>query len=107
MTGNQILDELPQAAQRSVQKSLVTLDSGTQVQTQGDRITHLVFPTTAVCSIVVELASGDKAETATVGRDGFIGVPAILGAGAVADAAGVIQVSGEAYRIVRIIPHLK
>ena len=99
MTGNQILDELPQAAQRSVQKSLVTLDSGTQVQTQGDRITHLVFPTTAVCSIVVELASGDKAETATVGRDGFVGVPAILGAGAVADAAGVIQVSGEAYRI--------
>ena len=98
MTGNQILDELPQAVQRSVQKALVSLDSGTQVQSQGERITHVLFPTTAVCSLVVELASGDKAETATVGRDGFVGVPLILG-GAVADAAGVIQVSGEAYRM--------
>ena len=98
MTGNRILDELPQAVQRSVQKSLVALDSGTQVLSQGERITHLLFPTTAVCSIVVELASGDKAETATVGRDGFVGVPLILG-GAVSDAAGLIQVSGDAYRM--------
>src|SRR5258706_2346535 len=98
MTGNQILDELPQAEQRSVQKSLVTLDSGTQVLGQGERITHVLFPTTAVCSMVVELSSGDKAETATVGRDGFVGVPLILG-GAVSDAAGVIQVSGDAYRM--------
>src|SRR6185503_4981838 len=68
MTGNQILDELPHSVQRSVHKFLITLDSG------------------------------DKAETATVGRDGFVGVPLILG-GAVSDAAGVIQVSGDAYRM--------
>ena len=98
MTGNQILDELPHSVQRSVHKFLITLDSGTEVLSQGERITHVLFPTTAVCSIVVELASGDKAETATVGRDGFVGVPLILG-GAVSDAAGVIQVSGDAYRM--------
>jgi CRP-like cAMP-binding protein len=98
MTGNRILDELPHPVQRSVQKSLAAFDSGTRVLSQGERITHLLFPTTAVCSIVVELASGDKAETATVGRDGFVGVSLILG-GPVSDAAGVIQVAGEAYRM--------
>jgi CRP-like cAMP-binding protein len=98
MTGNQILDELPHAAQQPLQKSLVRFEAGAEVLTQGERITHIVFPTTAVCALVIELASGDKAETATVGRDGFIGVPLILGT-TLSDVAGVVQVAGEAYRM--------
>jgi len=97
-TGNRILDELPPSVRRSFQKSLVHLDTGAQVFSQGERITHAFFPTTAVCSLVVELASGDKAETGTVGRDGFVGAPLVLGM-PVSHSSGVIQVPGEGYRM--------
>jgi CRP-like cAMP-binding protein len=97
-TGNRILDALPAAARRSFQKSLVDLPAGTELIGQGDRMTHAFFPTTALCSMLVELASGDKAETATVGSDGFVGVTLVLGE-PVSYSTGVIQVSGEGYRL--------
>jgi CRP-like cAMP-binding protein len=98
MTGNQILDALPPAARRSLASSRVALESGERVLAQGERITRALFPTSAVCSLIIELASGGKAETAAVGRDGFVGVPLVLGA-AVSDVTGVIQVAGEGYRL--------
>lgn len=98
MTGNRILDELPAPAQRSLAKSLVSLNAGAVLLAPGERIAQAIFPTTAVCSLVIELASGDKAETATVGRDGFVGVPLVLGA-TLSDVAGVVQLAGEAYRL--------
>lgn len=97
-TGNKILDELPAAARRSFEKMLVNLPAGTELVGQGRRITHVFFPTTAVCSMVVELASGDKAETATVGRDGFVGVSLVLGQ-PVAYSSGVIHLPGAGYRL--------
>jgi len=97
-TGNRILDALPAAARRSFQKSLVDLPAGTELIGQGERMTHAFFPTTALCSMLVELASGDKAETATVGSDGFVGVTLVLGE-PVSYSTGVIQVSGEGYRL--------
>lgn len=98
MTGNQILDELPPAAQRSLEKSLVSLAAGDEVLSTGERILYALFPTSAVCSLVMHLDSGDKAETATVGRDGFIGVPLVLGQ-QMSDVSGTVQVEGEAYRV--------
>ena len=98
LTGNSILDGLPSSARRQCQKMLVELPAGTRVVGQGERITHVLFPTTAVCSMAVELASGEKAETCAVGRDGFVGVPLVLGV-SMSTTSGVIQVPGEAYRI--------
>lgn len=97
-TGNSILDTLPSSARRQCHKMLVELPAGTQVVGQGERITHVFFPTTAVCSIAIELASGEKAETGAVGRDGFVGVPLVLGE-SLSTTSGVIQVPGEGYRI--------
>jgi len=97
-SGNHILDELPPSIQRGVRKSLVSLPAGTEVVGQGQRITHVFFPTTAICSLVVELTSGDKAETAAVGREGFVGVPLVLGH-PVSQSSGVIQVAGDGYRM--------
>lgn len=97
-SGNNILDALPHTVWRTFQKSLVSMPAGAVLFTQGERITHAFFPTTAVCSLVVELASGDKAETATVGHDGFVGVPLVLGI-FVSHSSSVIQVSGEGYRM--------
>lgn len=98
MTGNRILDELPPSVQRPLQKLLIPLSLGSVVLSPGERITHVLFPTSAVCSLIVELASGDKAESATVGHDGFVGVPVVLGA-SLSDVLGVVQVAGEAYRL--------
>ena len=98
MTGNRILDELPPSGQRSLQKLLANLSLGSEVLTPGERIAHVYFPTTALCSLIVELESGDKAESATVGSDGFVGVPVVLGA-SVSDVRGVVEVAGEAYRL--------
>lgn len=95
-TGNRILDALPAGARRSLHA--VELPAGTELVSQGRRITHAFFPTTAVCSMVVELASGAKAESATVGRDGFVGVMLVLGQ-PISYSSGVIQVSGEGYRL--------
>jgi CRP-like cAMP-binding protein len=97
-TGNRILDALPASARRAWQSNLVDLPAGTELVAQGARITHAFFPTTAVCSMVVELSSGDKAETATVGRDGFVGVPLVLGV-PVSSSRAVIQMPGEGYRV--------
>ncbi len=97
-TGNSILDTLPSSARRLCQKMLVDLPAGTQLVGQGEHITHVFFPTTAVCSIAIELASGEKAETGAVGRDGFVGVPLVLGV-PLSTTSGVIQVPGEGYRI--------
>src|SRR3954462_11227968 len=98
MTGNRILDELPASAQRPLSKSLVSLPAGAMVLAPGERIAQALFPTSAICSLVIELDSGDKAETASVGRDGFVGVPLVLGA-TVSDVAGTVQLAGEAYRM--------
>jgi CRP-like cAMP-binding protein len=97
-TGNRILDALPSAARRAFQKMLVSLPAGTELANQGERMTHAFFPTTAVCSMLIELASGDKAESATVGSDGFVGVTLVLGE-PVSYSTAVIQVSGEGYRL--------
>lgn len=97
-TGNSILDALPSLVRRTVHRSLVSVPAGTVLFTQGERVTHAFFPKTAVCSLVVELASGDKAETGTVGADGFVGVPVVLGT-FVSPSSSVIQQSGDGYRL--------
>ena len=47
-TGNRILDALPAGARRAVDSALVQLPAGTELVSQGRRITHAFFPTTAV-----------------------------------------------------------
>ena len=97
-TGNDILDALPLAVRRPLHNSLVPLDAGSQLFGQGERITHAYFPTTAVCSLVVELSSGDKAETGMVGRDGYLGASLVLGM-PTSVASGIVQIPGEGYRM--------
>lgn len=97
-TGNKILDTLPASARRATERTLVRLAVGDLLFAQGERITHAYFPTTAVCSLVVELASGDKAETGTVGDDGYLGAPLVLGM-PTSHSTGMVQAAGEGYRM--------
>ena len=53
-TGNSILDALPSSARHQCHKMLIELPAGTRLVGQSARITHVFFPTTAVCSIAVK-----------------------------------------------------
>jgi CRP-like cAMP-binding protein len=64
----------------------------------GDRVTHALFPTGAVVSLLVATSDGRTAEAATIGREGALGV---VGADADRPAftRGLVQVGGPALRI--------
>jgi len=61
----------------------------------GDTISTVYFPTTAVISLVVTLATGEMTEAAMVGRDGAVGIASALD-GKIATSLAVTQLSGDA-----------
>ena len=61
----------------------------------GDTIKAVYFPTTAVVSLVVSLATGEMTEAAMVGRDGAIGIASALD-GKIATSLAITQLSGDA-----------
>lgn len=65
---------------------------------RGREITHIYFPTEGVVSMVNEPEPGEIVEIATIGREGMVGVPVILG-GAAMPSMAFVQVPGEALRI--------
>ncbi|MDB5583504.1 MAG: Cyclic nucleotide-binding protein [Bradyrhizobium sp.] len=60
-----------------------------------EEIRHVYFPTGAVVSLVVSLATGEMVEAAMVGRDGVVGASAALD-GRVSLSRGIIQLAGDA-----------
>ena len=60
---------------------------------QGDVIGHALFPVSGVFSMVMTLEDGETVETATVGREGFVGFPLALGASQSINAA-IAKVAG-------------
>jgi CRP-like cAMP-binding protein len=63
----------------------------------GDRITHAYFPTNSIVSLLTELEDGMGMEVGLVGRDGMVGISAILGGDETKVAT--VQAQGEALRI--------
>jgi CRP-like cAMP-binding protein len=61
-------------------------------------ITHVYFPLTGIVSVVGADLSASAVETATIGREGFVGIPIILGAAQVS-AQAFCQVAGRALQI--------
>jgi CRP-like cAMP-binding protein len=76
----------------------VQLSFKSVLHARDERIEHVYFPETAVCSIIAVMASGDAAESGTVGRDGFVGVPIALGVDS-APFDTIVQVPGRALRM--------
>ena len=64
----------------------------------GGRITSVYFPLTCVISMMTEMSNGTTIEIATVGNEGVLGIPVFSGID-VATARGIIQVSGEGWRM--------
>jgi CRP-like cAMP-binding protein len=80
--GNRLLDALPAAEWEHVEKVLrpVRLERSQILCTAGSPCTYAYFPTGGVISLVWLTESGKSVEVLAVGRDGFAGVPFVLGA---------------------------
>ena len=74
---------------------VVELPQETVLFEAGDTIKAIYFPHQGIVSIVVDLASGEMIETATVGRDGIVGGPAAVGDDIALNSA-VVQVAAVA-----------
>jgi CRP-like cAMP-binding protein len=69
------------------------------VYSQGERIESVVFPLSGVFSLVAELDSTPPVEIATVGREGFVGLPVFLQATLTGAHMAFSQVEGDALRM--------
>jgi len=77
LTGNRLLDALPSDDREAVVGVATAFapPQGRVVYRQGSDLAFVYFPITAMYSLVLNLDSGEKAEVATVGNEGFVGLP--------------------------------
>ena len=73
----------------------VALELGAVLHEPGEDIEVVYFPIVGVVSVVADLGEDQVVETATVGRDGVVGMSVFLGAGAPAERS-LVQVAGQA-----------
>jgi len=99
-SGNLLLDSLPLATRRSCLDAAEPIEVrvGEELVSQGDRTRYAFFPASAVCSLMVGLRTGDKAECATVGAEGMIGV-SLLATPPRSPFAAIVQLPGGGYRV--------
>ena len=99
-SGNLLLDALPAAVRGPCLEAgqAVEMRVGEEIVKQGDRTTYAFFPTSAVCSLTMGLKSGDKAECASVGAEGMIGVSLLTGATRNPFSA-IVHVAGAGFRV--------
>jgi len=77
---------------------LVDLPLGQVLCESACKCGHVHFPTSAIVSLLNLTASGDCAEVATVGNDGVVGVPLLMGSMS-SNGRAVVQSAGRGYRI--------
>jgi CRP-like cAMP-binding protein len=65
---------------------------------QGDPMPYAYFPLSGVFSLLAQMQDGEVVETLTVGNEGMVGLPAVLGASR-SPTRAICQVSGWALRI--------
>jgi len=99
-TGNMLLDSLPATTRRAcvALAERIDLQLGEEIVTQGDRSRYAFFPATAVCSLTMGLGTGDKAECASVGAEGMIGV-SFLATPPRSAFSAIVQIPGVSFRV--------
>lgn len=99
-SGNRLFDRLPDAEFALLKPLLqpVNLVLREVVHQFDAEVGYIHFPTTALLSLLTVLEEDDPVESATVGRDGFVGVAASLGVGASPHRV-ICQMVGESLRV--------
>ena len=97
---NHLLACLPEAVWQRWQPQLeaVDLPLGQVLCEPGERLTHAVFPTTAIVSLVYLTENGGSAEIAVVGREGMVGTWLPMGAGST-PSRDVVCSAGRGFRL--------
>jgi len=97
-TMNKILAALPIDSRGWVEMlEPIELSKGAVLYEPDEKIEHVYFLNNALVSIVTMNSEGATVEIGLVGREGMVGVPAILGG--VTPYRAVVQMGGDAFRI--------
>jgi CRP-like cAMP-binding protein len=97
---NQLLAALPDAEWKRWKSLLepVELPLGKVLYESGTRMSHVIFPTTAIVSLLYVLENGGSAEIAVVGRERLVGVSLFMG-GESTPSRAVVQSAGQGLRL--------
>lgn len=98
-TANWLLTKLPPDELKQLQPHLdrVTFKQYDVLIKPGETIDYVVFPETCLASLVIVLEDGSTVEGGSVGREGMVGIPALLEATSTTMET-LIQVGGEGQR---------
>ena len=77
---------------------LVDLKLGQILCEPGIKHTHVIFPTTAIVSLLYTTQEGTSSEVSVVGRDGVVGMSVFMGGNETPNQA-MVQSAGQAYRL--------
>jgi CRP-like cAMP-binding protein len=100
ITGNRILDALPEAEFERLRSHLepVTFALRQVLQRPGDRIDYVYFPAKGALSILILLQDGAAIEIGTISHEGLLGLAALLGDG-ISLHEVIIQGAGSGFRV--------
>ena len=76
----------------------VSLPLGTVIHHEYEPIEHIYFPNQAMISLVSTMENGATTEISLIGKEGMVGLPAILGGNSI-NYEAVVQVTGTAMRV--------
>src|SRR6266481_7232832 len=99
-TGNRLLDRLPRKEYKSLlpQLETISLAHEEEVCHQNRRFSHVYFPTNGVFSTVILMEDGERIEATAIGKEGMVGVSAVLGLEFSPDTTALL-VPGECLRL--------
>jgi CRP-like cAMP-binding protein len=97
---NELLAALPADDRQRIFPRLtpVALNLGDTLYSPGTRMPYVVFPTTAIVSLLYVMEDGSSAEIAVVGKEGVVGVSLFMGGESTCSYA-VVQSAGQGYRL--------
>jgi CRP-like cAMP-binding protein len=98
--GNALLRFVPEKELRALASHLeaFSLDLGQNIYEPNGPIEYVYFICHGVVSLVKNLDDGDTVEVATIGPEGMVGVPIVLGSNAT-DNRAFVQIPGESLRM--------
>ncbi len=77
---------------------LVDLSLGQVLYESGSTMTHVLFPITAIVSLLYVMEDGGSAEIAVIGNEGVVGISLFMGGGST-PSRGVVQSAGVGFRL--------
>jgi CRP-like cAMP-binding protein len=99
-TKNGLLSLLPESDFAEISPDLEAVDLAMRevLYEGGDQIRFVYFPESAIISLLAITPEGQAVETATIGREGFVGLPGYLGE-STSHAQALVQAPGSAWRM--------